>query len=193
MAWELASEGIKKTAGLRYHTFTVAPESDDSPDKAARTRVLELLVQVSGVEFIPDASRALLYRRATQQLAAPKDSRYGWAAEVAAARQLAQLGPHVPSIAFEEVYQEILTVWCGNYWGRSAAHAVLQPFIDTLNTTQLRTLVRMFQTNARVQDELWQERPRGRALEVLGEMRRRLTLVSHQEEVDHAVETLQRG
>ena len=72
-------------------------------------------------------------------------SRYGWSAEEAAARTLMQFGAHVPSTCFEEVYQEILAVWCGNYWGRSTAHEILRPFIDRLNTDQIRRIARMFQ------------------------------------------------
>jgi len=35
---------------------------------------------------------------------------YGWSDEEKAAKSLAQFDPYVPSIAFEDVYQEILAV-----------------------------------------------------------------------------------
>jgi hypothetical protein len=55
-------------------------------------------------QYIPDAARATIYRKAAKSLAKAKDSSYGWAAEVTAAKSLAQLGPYVPSVAIEEVY-----------------------------------------------------------------------------------------
>ena len=51
-------------------------------------------------------------RRAASKLAAAKNSSYGWSDENVAAQNLAQLGTAVPFIAFEEVYQEVLAVWC---------------------------------------------------------------------------------
>jgi hypothetical protein len=108
--WQRAPEELRKAAGLRYYSFTVDPTSDTSNDSAAKTRLLEFLTQVEGIQYIPDAVRARIYRRAVQELAKAKDASYGWSNEVAAARTLAQFGPFVPSIAFEEVYQEILAV-----------------------------------------------------------------------------------
>src|SRR5690606_14014808 len=113
--WERTSDDLKRVAGLRYHALTVDPGSDESGDKGARERALDFLVQTGGVQFIPDAARASLYRRGARVLAEAKDASYGWEAETVAAKTLGQLGPHVPSIAFEEVYQEILAAWCGNY------------------------------------------------------------------------------
>ncbi|WP_315983533.1 hypothetical protein [Aliamphritea spongicola] len=106
-----------KSAGQRYHSYLIDPDSDTSDDKGAKIRVLETLVKVEGIKFIPDAARASLYRHTIKQLAKAKDTSYGWTDEDKAAKALAQFGPHVPSIAFEDVYQEILAVWCGNYWG----------------------------------------------------------------------------
>ena len=99
--WNRASDELKRLAGLRYHAFTVDPASDDSPDKGARERLLDFLVQVDGVRFVPDGARAVLYRRAAQSLATAKDTSYGWMAEEVAAKTLKQFGTHVPSIAFE--------------------------------------------------------------------------------------------
>src|SRR5690606_33982035 len=110
-----------------------APDSDDSHDKGARTRVLELLVRVGGIMYVPDAARAVLYRHAAQLLRSAKDRHYGWSDEATAAKTLAQFGPHVPSIAFDEVYQEILAVWCGNRWGHSQADDSLKDFLLSLN------------------------------------------------------------
>ncbi len=105
--WQHAPEELRKVAGSRYHTLTVAPQTDDSADKGARIRFLEVLVALKGVRYIPDAVRALLFRDAARRLAKAKDSGYGWKDESVAAEFLAELGTSVPSIAFEEVYQEI--------------------------------------------------------------------------------------
>lgn len=188
--WERATDDLRKLAGLRYHALTVDPTSDTSPDRGARVRLLDFLVQVGGIRFIPDAARAQLYRHGAKALAKAKDSSYGWADEVVAAKTIAQLGPYVPSIAFEEVYQEILSVWCGNYWGRSGAHAHLAEFIETLGTPKIRALVGMFVANARVRDELGQAQPRARAEALLASLKDRLTLESHKDEVDQALEAL---
>lgn len=191
LVWERATEDLRKTAGIKYHQLTINPDSDESSDKGARVRLLDFLIQVNGIQYIPDAARAVLYRHAAKQLAKAKDTSYGWASEVTAARTLKQLGPSVPSICFEEIYQEILTVWCGNYWGRSGANPYLQPFLDRLNTDQIRTVVAMFKGNARVRDELFQNKPKARAIELLRLLRGRVTIASHVAEVDDAIKELE--
>ena len=185
--WERASDEVKKTAGLRYYSLTVNPDSDESEDKRARDRILYILTQVSGIQFIPDGARAAIYRRAAQHLATAKNTSYGWASEEAAARSLAQFGPYVPSISFEEVYQEILAVWCGNYWGRSGAHSILQQFIDVLTVDQIRIIGRMFQSNDRVKDELFQRKPKARAAELLTTLRQKLPLEAQKTEIDTVI------
>ena len=188
--WERSSDDLKRIAGLRYHALTLDPASDESPDKGARERLLDFLVQVGGIQFIPDAARASLFRRAASALARAKDSSYGWEAETVAAKTLSQFGPCVPAIAFEEVYQEILAVWCGNYWGRSKAHLHLGKFIDTLSTGKIRSLIGMFTTNERVRAELTQTRPRNQAVEFLRSLRDRLTIETHKDEVNQAINSL---
>ncbi len=190
VAWGLASEEQRQFAGQRCHTYAVDSSLDQSVDKSAQTRLLEFLVQVGGVAYIPDGTRARYFRKAAQALAVAKDSSYGWSDEEAAARQLAQFGPCVPGIAFEEVYQEVLAVWFGNYWGRSGANDVLAPFIDDLDTDKLRKLVALLGTNHRARHELHHDGPRKRALTLLSEIRGRLTLAAHQDEVDTVISSL---
>lgn len=190
--WCKANEDLRKSAGQRYYSLTVEPESDDSEDKGARIRLLETLLDCDGIKYIPDAARAILYRHAVKPLAKAKDAQYGWASEEKAAKSLAQFGPHVPSIAFEEVYQEILAVWCGNYWGRSSAHVHLKPFIDNLNSTQLMKLARLFQTNDRVRDELFQMKPKTRAIEFLENIKNRLTIQANKDEIDVIIDEVKK-
>jgi hypothetical protein len=191
LVWERATEDLKKTAGIKYHQLSISPDTDESLDKGSRVRLLDFLIQVNGIQYIPDAARAVLFRHAAKQLAKAKDTSYGWSSEVTAAATLKQLGPSVPSICFEEVYQEILAVWCGNYWGRSGAHALLQTFIDRLNTDQIRSLVSMFRRNRRVRDELHQTKPKARGIELLNALRERVTIASHVSEVDSATTSLE--
>jgi len=190
--WDKANEDLRKSAGQRYYSLTVEPESDDSEDNGARIRLLETLLDCDGIKYIPDAARAILYRHAVKPLARAKDTQYGWAAEEKAAKSLAQFGPHVPSIAFEDVYQEILAVWCGNYWGRSSAHVYLKPFIDSLNSTQLMKLARWFQSNDRVRDELFQIKPKKRAIEFLEKLKNRLTIQANKDEIDTIIDEVQK-
>jgi hypothetical protein len=188
VAWEKASDELCKMAGLRYHGLFLDPSTDTSGDKAAATRLLDFLTEVEGIRYIPDAVRARLYRRAAKKLADAKDSRYGWSDEEKAARTLAQFGPWVPAIAFEEVYQEIVSVWCGNYWGRSEAYSILAPFIDNLNTNQVRQIARLFIENERVQEELAQTKPKDQALALLSKLKRKLTISAHKDEIDEGIE-----
>ena len=183
-AWEMANEDLMKSAGQRYHSYIVVPDSDNSDDKGAKIRVLETLVKVEGIKFIPDAARASLYRHTIKQLAKAKDTSYGWPDEEKAAKALVQFGPHIPSIAFEVVYQEILAVWCGNYWGRSAAFKTLKPFITSLNSTQLMTLARMFKDNERANAELFQNKPRAKAKSLLDSIKGELTIQASIDEID---------
>ena len=64
--WERASDELKKAPGLRYHTFTVNKNADDSSDGKARLRILEFLIDVHGVKFIPDSARAVVFRLRSQ-------------------------------------------------------------------------------------------------------------------------------
>ncbi|EPS6100114.1 TPA: hypothetical protein KEY68_001303 [Providencia rettgeri] len=185
--WEKANDDLKKSAGERYHSFMLAPESDTSEDKGAKIRILETLVKVDGVKFIPDAARASLYRHAIKQLTKAKDTSYGWNDEERAAKALIQFGPHVPSIAFEDVYQEILTVWVGNYWGRSNAHLILQPFLDVLNSNQLMALSRLFVENERANSELVSSRPKRKAIELLEIIKGKLTIQASIDEIDRII------
>jgi hypothetical protein len=188
--WARASEDLKKTAGIRYHTLTINKKADGSSDGNARQRILEMLIDVDGVKYIPDSARAVLFRHAVKSLAKAKDTEYGFSAEESAARTLAQLGTHVPAIAFTEVYQEILAVWCGNYWRRSTAYVHLGKFMNCLNTEQIRGVAQMFTSNERVRMELFQSKPKTEASRLLRMLRERLTVESHKAEVDAAIESV---
>lgn len=182
--WKRANEDLMKSAGQRYHTYLVDPDSDTSDDKGAKIRVLETLVKVEGIKFIPDAARAILYRHTVKKLAKAKDTSYGWSDEEKAAKALVQFGVHVPSIAFEDVYQEILAVWCGNYWGRSNAHITLKPFLEALNSTQLMALARMFIDNERANGELFLSKPSREAKTLLKYIQNKLTIRASIDEID---------
>jgi hypothetical protein len=188
--WDRANEDLMKSAGQRYHSYLLDPESDTSEDKGAKIRVLETLVKVDGVKFIPDAARASLYRHAIKRLAKAKNTAYGWGDEEKAAKALAQFGPHVPSIAFEDVFQEILVVWTGNYWGRSTAHMTLKPFIDSLNSNQLMSLSRMFVENERSNSELFQDKPKAEAKKLLKYIKEKLTIQASIDEVDGIIKII---
>jgi hypothetical protein len=186
-AWQHAPDDLRKVAGSRFHALTVAPQTDDSADKGARLRFLEQLVARGGIKYIPDAVRAQLFRDAARRLAKAKDAGYGWADEAVAAEALAELGTSVPAIAFEEVYQEILAVWCGNHWGRSGAHSSLEPFISCLNTTQLIRVTGMFESNPRARSELGQIKPKRQAKALLTKIEAKLTLAQHTAEVQRVM------
>jgi len=188
--WEKANEDLRKSAGQRYYSYVLDHDADTSEDKGAKIRVLEILVKVDGVKFIPDAARAILYRHTIKKLAKAKDTAYGWGDEEKAAKALLQFGPHVPSIAFEDVYQEILTVWIGNYWGRSDAYLKLKPFIDSLNSKQMMTLCRLFIENERAGSELFQSKPKARAKELLENIKSRLTIQASIDEVDEIIKAI---
>jgi hypothetical protein len=191
VAWERASEDLRKAAGLRYQNVVIDPASDTSPDKATQTRLIDLLTKVKGVNYIPDAARARLYRHAASLLAQAKNSSYGWAAEETAARTLAQFGPWVPSIAFDEVYQEIVAVYCGNFWGASGAGAILDDFITSLNTDQVRRLIQIIATNERAKAELFSTKPKLMAVHLLGVLKAKLTINAHLVEADQAIAAVQ--
>lgn len=182
--WKRANDDLRKTAGLRYHAYKLTPAEDDSHDKGATTRLLDFLAETDGIRYIPDGARASLYRHAARVLAAAKDTSYGWSSELSAAKTLEQFGPYVPSAAFTEVYQEITAVWCGNYWGHSGASVHLQPFIDALNTTQLREFATLFTTNDRAKSELFQSKPKARAKALLASLKGKLTIQAHLDELD---------
>ncbi|UDQ99458.1 hypothetical protein AAEX28_05070 [Lentisphaerota bacterium WC36G] len=184
--WNKSNENLKKSAGQKYHSYL----TNSSEDSGGKTRVLESLVQVKGVKYIPDAARATIYRHIAKKIAEAKNTSYGWNNEEKAAKSLAQFGPHVPSIAFEDVYQEIIAVWCGNYWGRSQAHLTLKPFIDSLDSIKLMVLARMFKDNERVTEELFQDKPKRMAKKLLTQIKNKLTLEANINEIDEIKDSL---
>jgi hypothetical protein len=187
-AWELADEELKSTAGAKYHSLRMnAKETAAGSD----LRLLEVLIAVAGVRYIPDGARAVLYRRVAADLSGAKDKPYGWAHEAAAAKGLAQLGPHVPSQAFEDVYQEILSVWCGNYWGHSSgARPHLEPFIEVLDTRGILRLCRLFESNDRAKEELFQAKPRAEAVALVRDLKKRLSVQAHVTELEGIIKKL---
>lgn len=185
--WERANDDLRKAAGLRYHGYKLNPDSDDSEDQGATVRILDFLTEVSGIKYIPDGARAAIYRRAAKKLASAKNTSYGWSLEQKAAKTLKQFGPHVPSIAFTEVYQEIISVWCGNYWGRSTAFTSLKEFIDTLNSKRVMELAGMFRDNERVRSELFQSKPKKQAVALLEKMKGKVTIQAHKDEIDEII------
>lgn len=193
VVWERSTEDLKKTAGIKYHALKF--ETDPAllaANRNSRNRLLDLLTQVGGIKYIPDAARAQLYRHAANKLAEAKDSAYGWRDEDAAAKTLVQFGAHVPAVAFEEVYQEIISVWCGNFWGRSACFQLLRPFMDVLQTDQIRQVGRMFVRNERVRAELSQNNPKQRAVELLEHLEGRLTIETQKEELRQVIAEVRR-
>ena len=192
VVWKRSSDDLKKAAGLRYHAYKLNPAEDTSYDSGAFTRILDFLTENRGIQFIPDGARASLYRHAAKALAKAKDTSYGWPSEVSAAKTIAQFGPYVPATAFTEVYQEILSVWCGNYWGHSGASAHLGDFIDSLNTSQLRDLAGMFISNERVKEELFQSKPKARAKALLTDIKAKLTIQSHLDEIDNVIDAVKK-
>ncbi|MBF1097647.1 MAG: hypothetical protein HXL37_05015, partial [Riemerella sp.] len=102
-------------------------------------------------------------------------------------KSLLQLGIKVPSFAFEEVYQEILSVWCGNFWGRSQSYSILNPFIDSLSTDKIRLILKMFKENDRVKEELYNRKPKEEAINLLKSFEERLTLEAHKEELKETI------
>jgi len=186
--WQRANEDLKCSAGQRYHTYLLDQEADTSSDKGAKVRVLETLLKVEGIKYIPDAARATLFRRAVKKLAQAKNTAYGWNDEVKAAKALVQFGTAIPSIAFEDVYQEVLAVICGNYWGRSEAYTILKVLFEKLNSTQLMTVARMFENNTRVTEELFQHRPKAIALGILSDIQDKMTIQASKDEIDEIIE-----
>lgn len=105
---------------------------------------------------------------------------------------MAQAGIDVPSIAFEEVYQEILSVWCGNYWGRSEAYLVLNDFIFEVGTQEKLKIARLFLSNERVREELFQLKPKKVAVNLLNDIIDTLTVESHKAELQNIIDEVKK-
>ena len=182
--WKIAREDHKQLAGDRYYRLRMNSEESVPDNKEAADRLLYLLVTLDGVKYIPPVLRAAIFRKAVKDLQTAKDTSYGWTMEVSAAKALVEFGTDVPSIAFEEVYQEIFAVWCGNYWGRSNAFTYLQPFVERLDESQLVTAAEMFKNNNRVRDELVNELPNGHAVNLLRNFKDRIPLEIQKNRID---------
>ncbi len=189
--WEKATEELKSNFGLTYHNFVFNPSSDTSSDHSAADRLYEALLLVDGIKYLPDSSRAIIYRKLAKDLAKAKDTSYGWSLEESASKALKQVGVHVPSIAFEDVYQEILSVWCGNFWGRSNAHIILRDFIFSVPAKQQIEIAKFFLSNDRVRDELYQDRPFNKAIALLSEIKDNLQDDSQKTEIEQIIRQVQ--
>jgi len=185
--WERANDDLRKTLGIKYHEYMINSNETEDENKDVKTSIFELLIKVDGVSYIPEGTRAKIYRKASIKLAEAKNTMYGWSKEESASKFLRQLGIKVPSVVFEIVYQEILSVWCGNYWGKSESQPILKPFIDSISTEQIKQILKMFKENNRVKEELYQQNPKNEAIKLLHFFENRLTLELHKEELKETI------
>ena len=185
--WERANDDLRKTLGIKYHEYMINSNEIEDENKDVKTSIFELLIKVDGVSYIPEGTRAKIYRKASIKLAEAKNTMYGWSKEESASKFLRQLGIKVPSVVFEIVYQEILSVWCGNYWGKSESQPILKPFIDSISTEQIKQILKMFKENNRVKEELYQQNPKNEAIKLLHFFENRLTLELHKEELKETI------
>lgn len=188
--WEVINDDIKRIAGHMYHKFDVDSSNDISSDNGAKTRILEYLLKVKGILFIPEGSRAKIYRKLADNLRVAKNTSYGWGREESVAKTISQFGLHIPNITFEEFYQEVLSVICGNYWGRSEAYKYLEGFVLDLNTDKLRKILEMFRENSRVQEELSTNRPKEFAIELIKRIKEKFTIEANKDEADRTIELI---
>ena len=77
-SWNHINEEVKKIVGYRYHTYVVNPVADTSFDHGAKIRLLEFLIHVNGIYFVPDGTRAKVYRKLANDLHEAKNTSYGW-------------------------------------------------------------------------------------------------------------------
>ena len=75
-------------------------------------------------------------------------------------------------------------------WGHSDTIDSLRPFIDCLNSDQIRKVASMFIHNQRVTEELYWAKPKARAMQLLLELQSRLTLEAHIEEINLIIKHL---
>lgn len=189
--WNKSTDELKRMMGNRYHDLLINNSSFEFNENA-KTRLYEIFILVKGVRFIPDDSKAVIYRKLAKDLAKAKDTSYGWNLEESASKALAQAGTNVPSIVFEEVYQEILSVWCGNYWGRSAAYQILNEFIFEQSASMKLKIAELFINNNRVQEEMFYLRPKSYAIDLLNRIKQELTIQEHIFKIDEVINSLKK-
>ena len=189
--WNKSTDELKRMMGNRYHDLLINNSSCEFNENA-KTRLYEIFILVKGVRFIPDDSKAVIYRKLAKDLAKAKDTSYGWNLEESASKALAQAGTNVPSIVFEEVYQEILSVWCGNYWGRSAAYQILNEFIFEQSASMKLKIAELFINNNRVQEEMFYLRPKSYAIDLLNRIKQELTIQEHISKIDEVINSLKK-
>ena len=182
--WNKATEELKQELGSKFNELMY---SSDELDKEKRNRLYEVIISVKGVKYIPVPSRTIIYKKLAKELAKAKDTSYGWSAEYSASKSLNQVGPYVPTEVFVDVYQEILSCWCGNYWGRSGAYNELNDFIFNVSNTEKVKIAKLFKTNKRVQSELFYSKPKNYALNLLNELKKTLTLENQKSEIDDCI------
>lgn len=189
--WNKSTDELKRMMGNRYHDLLINNSSFEFNENA-KTRLYEIFILVKGVRFIPDDSKAVIYRKLAKDLAKAKDTSYGWNLEESASKALAQAGTNVPSIVFEEVYQEILSVWCGNYWGRSAAYQILNEFIFEQSASMKLKIAELFINNNRVKEEMFYLRPKSYAIDLLNRIKQELTIQEHISKIDEVINSLKK-
>ncbi len=187
--WEKASDELRNKMGRDYYDYIFYPESDvnNEGDMNCRGRVYEMLVKVDGIRYVPEAGRIGIYKKLAGRLRSAKNTMYGWRMEEGAAVALQQVGPHVPASVFDEVYQEILRVYCGNYWGRSEAHTALDCFIFNVQIAEKLRIAKLFLYNDEVKEELSQVKPNAQAVSLLERIKDSLTVASNTAEIDRII------
>lgn len=74
--------------------------------------------------------------------------------------------------------------------GHSDSSESLRPFFECLNSDKIRKVAFMFLNNQRVSDELYWAKPKNRAIQLLTELKSRLTLEAHKEELSTIIKKL---
>jgi hypothetical protein len=183
--WDISTVNKKTELGIKYQDLALTGE-----DNQARDRLFEMIVVLKCFQYIPDACRAIVYQKYAFDLRKAKDTTYGWNSEESVAKALEQIGPYVPDSVFEQVYQEILSVWCGNYWGRSSAYQHLGDFIFKLPAKNMVKVAMLFKTNTRVKSELYASNPKRQAIRLLNDIKDKLNIISQKNEIDTIIESI---
>ena len=182
--WKKVPESKRQEIGNKFQSLVYENVGKSSVNKIPQERLFELLLSLDAFDYVPEVIRTLIFNKYADNLAKAKNSTYGWSNEEAAAKALRQLGTNVPDDSFNKVYPEILAVYCGNRWGRSNAYLLLNDFIFTKGSKSMIKIAKLFVTNNRANGEMYIPKPKAHAIELLNEMKKQLTIIAQQNEID---------
>lgn len=171
--WDRSGEEARINIGQRYARHSA------EGDIAKKSEVFSILTTVHGVKYIPTNLRAIMFRKASEQLIEAHFSMNNFSGEVSPARQLSELGTDCPDESLDVFATAFTVSYLGNFYGESRAS---QPYLsiikDKFSSRHWKAVIKSIRNSSQIQSEMLSSKPFSRLKVLAREMLPHLTTAS---------------